>query len=244
MKGRVYIGIRDLFKRKPHVGLSIKEATTSDCVSNLDSETDDLDKFRAELRAKSSAKHQPQLLYGAVPNPPDIEGFDFSNVLIARNITHDDYLLDGFNAGRFIRDMDYINGIVAQTADIIIGLPDFTIDRFITAWTPVPEISYNDTPSTMWRYSHFYFERPTPTGKQKKYPLRVVWYDIYSLQQGAFYYNKSGILGKGGVFVRVPDQDPDFYGYSMDFIDGRVSHIWANFFHDGKKVLYNKNTDI
>ena len=129
--------------------------------------------------------------------------------------------------------MDYINTFSHMAAHEIYGLPDFIVDRFDTAFEPYPCFEQQN-----WSYCRLIVEGLTPTNEQKKYPLSVVWETISGIKHGRFYYTADGNIGKGWISNKNPD-DPEV-SYSIDFINGKLSHIWVHS-SDGKHAIFNKN---
>lgn len=227
------MGFFDFIKKNPVVKELEKPQQTKEEIKS-----DPEDDFIAELRAKRLKENAPILTYEQIKNPPLMytTKFQFDHVLTATTWgNHKAYLLNDNNASAFVRDMDYINEFVNIANQEIVGLPDMTVSRFDTAFEPIPDVS-----DQTWRYSKFLIEGLTATGKQKKYPVYIRWETISGQKHGMFYYDQYGLLSKGSVSVKNPDIESGIFNYSIDFINEKLSHIWA-FTRDGKRALFNKN---
>ena len=200
---------------------------------------DTVDPYMAKITAQRLNESAPVLTRGTVDESPEMltTRFNFDDVLIATvHEKYKSYLLDGINAASFIRDFDYINEFAHMANEEIEGLPDFSICRFDTAFEPSPNLINKN-----WNYSRIVFPHKTPTGKQRKYPFYISWQTLSNVKSGKFYYDQYGLIGKGEIYADNPDKESGIYSYGMDFVNGKLSHIWANSEKEGKRYIYNKN---
>lgn len=226
------MGIFDFFFKKPEVKKpAAKIAIEEDTEAEFD--------YLLEMRKKRLAEYKPVISRGDMKDSPNMktEKFRLTGIPVAtmcKKYTH--YLLDGDNAESFIKDMEYINSFVRQANEIVPGLPDMFVRAPETAFAPVPSAS-----APVWIFSKLCNEGTTPTWKQKKYPLSIIWETISEDKRGRFFYDENGILGKGWVYAKSQSASDKITAYTIDFISGKLSHVWAHFEDIGKKAIYNKN---
>lgn len=196
------------------------------------------DEFMEDLRAQRMAERLPVLSRGAVKNAP--EGFDHFNLndVMVGTVPgpYDHYLFAGDNASVLINDVRYLNDMAALAADLVPDAPPFYIDPVEIAFDPFP-----DEKNQKWLFSRIIVEPLTETGKLKKYPVVALVETISGRLSAKMYYTRNGEIGKGNIVYHVGSAD--VFGYSMDFINGVVSHVWKST-ADGKLALYNKNGSL
>lgn len=198
------------------------------------------DEFMADLRAQRLADRQPVLSRGPVPNAPTgFDHFDLSDIVIGTEAgQHDWYLFAGNNAATLSNDVRYLNRFAEEAAVLAPGVPSLVIDPVTIAFDPFP-----DKERQSWHFSRLFLEPPTETGRMKKYPVTAMIETITGDRSGRLYYTPDGQIGKGSVVLHVNPHSKEFVSYSMDFINGVVSHVWKNT-ADGKLALYNKNGSL
>ena len=195
------------------------------------------DSFVAELRAKRLEENKPVLSRGAVQYAPVLTSsrFQFDDVTIAtvwgKNVF---YLLDGLNATSFFEDLDAINTFAREAIIINPSLPCFEFDPAENILIP-SALSGDQT----WTFSRISIEGLTETGKQKKYPFSIWAESILGSKRGRFYYDQSGMLGKGHISVSNPDIDSEEQSYSVEFGNGKLLRISVMTRMHGRQMLYN-----
>lgn len=201
-------------------------------------EDQSFEEYMRDLRAGRMAENEPVLSRGSVDRAPvmNTKKFHFDDVLIGTVPGGKHYLLDGSNAAAFIHDLDYINGIAESANAEVVGLPSFCLSQFEIAFEPFP---FPERQS--WQFCRLVIEDLTPTGKQKKYPLSIIVETFTDSKSAKFYYDQDGLIGKGRIRVVNPDKSNGIASYSMDFINGKVSHITASSLAGERFELYNKN---
>ena len=189
-------------------------------------------------QAEMLKNSKPVISHGSIDAPPDLCAgrFSFNDVLIAEDKRHGSkwHLLSGDNAAAFEKDIPYINEIAEDATVFVPGVPDFRLVQEQTALEPFPVV--RTTP--VWRFCRFVVEPYTPTGKLKKYPVRVLYEDITGYKNGCFEYDADGKPSKGSIVVFTDS----FKAYHMDYIGGVLSHVIETD-NTGKTILYNKNDE-
>lgn len=202
---------------------------------------DPIDDFRAELRAKRLAEWQPVLSRGSVENAPaGFDHFNLNDVLIGTECgEYRHYLFDGDNTAVLIGDLRRVNQIVADARSIVPVLPDLSIQNVEIACDPFP-----DALEQRWLFSRLIVEGLTETGRLKKYPVSVRVETIVGEKGARLYYMLDGTIGKGSVWIHLNRHTEDFHSYSLDFINGVLSHVWKTDSRGIKVTLYNKNGSL
>lgn len=201
-------------------------------------EDQSIEDFMSEYRAKRMEEERPILFRGAVgdPLPPEFTHFDLNNVVIGRiHNEYDRYLFDGENAAMLIRDIHAVNEYALKAAELVPGIPSFYIDPVEVAVDPFPIPKQQ-----RWQFSRIIVDAFTETGRIKKYPVRVLVETLTGEKTAHFYYLPIGLVGKGSITIHLKPNTAEHTSYSMDFINGVVSHVWENT-AAGKTALYNKN---
>lgn len=200
-----------------------------------------IDDFRAEMRAKRLAEWQPVFSRGSVKDAPaGFDHFNLNDVIIGTvKGEYDYYLLAGDNAAVLISDIQRVNQISEEANRIVPGLPAFEIQGVEIAFDPFPDVA-----AQTWLFSRIIVDSLTETGRLKKYPVSVLVETIAGEKAAKLYYTLDGTIGKGSVWIHLNRNTADFVSYSMDFINGIVSHIWKTEERGQKVQLYNKNGNL
>lgn len=187
-------------------------------------------------QAEMLKQNKPVISHGSIDAPPDLCAgrFSFVDVPIAENKRSGGkwYLLSGDNAAAFAKDIPYINEIIEDAAVFVPGVPDFQLKREEIAFEPFPVVRN----APVWHFCKLFVDPYTPTGKLKKYPVRVSFEDTTGYKSGCFEYDADGVPSKGYINVFTDS----YKAYHADYIGGVLAHVIETD-NAGKTVLYNKN---
>lgn len=155
--------------------------------------------------------------------------YNFNNMLVGFTNGYPHYYLDGENANAFCSDIPKINRILRQANDILVGIPEFSIGTFDTAFIPC-YFEYEIGAGSIlgrWVCTEIKPVPPTPTGKAPKYSCQVLWESVNGIKSGCFSYLPSGDIGKGR-FQIVLGRGEFFLSYSLKFTGNKITHIFQN----------------
>ena len=187
-------------------------------------------------QAEMLKQSQPVISRGSIDAPPDLCAghFSFDDVPIAEDKRTGGkwFLLSGDNSAAFAKDIEYINEIIEDASVFVHGVPDFRLIREQTALEPFPDVRN----APVWRFCRLIVEPYTPTGKLKKYPVRILYEDTTGYKSGCFEYDAGGVPSKGYINVFTDS----FRAFHADYVGGVLAHVIETD-NTGKTVLYNKN---